>query len=145
MLYFFLMILRPPRSTRTDTLFTYTTLFRSLLRHRPFQADQRHPWPRHRRPGAEIRGGTVVEGEQRPMPCGAPWRRGIRHAVPRQDGGRSLRGGGRRAAGSVHPQPGQGRKRVGSGKSVSVRVELGGRRSSKKKKKADLHDTLESQ
>src|SRR3546814_6681160 len=26
----FLMILRPPRSTRTDTLFPYTTLFRSL-------------------------------------------------------------------------------------------------------------------
>src|SRR3546814_1426361 len=26
---FFLMILRPPRSTRTDTLFPYTTLFRS--------------------------------------------------------------------------------------------------------------------
>src|SRR3546814_19997557 len=25
------MILRPPRSTRTDTLFPYTTLFRSLL------------------------------------------------------------------------------------------------------------------
>src|SRR3546814_5156789 len=28
------MIRRPPRSTRTDTLFPYTTLFRSLLRHR---------------------------------------------------------------------------------------------------------------
>src|SRR3546814_2069696 len=26
---FFLMIRRPPRSTRTDTLFPYTTLFRS--------------------------------------------------------------------------------------------------------------------
>src|SRR3546814_1061966 len=25
------MLLRPPRSTRTDTLFPYTTLFRSLL------------------------------------------------------------------------------------------------------------------
>src|SRR3546814_13004001 len=37
---FFLMIRRPPRSTRTDTLFPYTTLFRSLARllvsiHRP--------------------------------------------------------------------------------------------------------------
>src|SRR3546814_1450595 len=30
--FFFLMIRRPPRSTRTDTLFPYTTLFRSLLR-----------------------------------------------------------------------------------------------------------------
>src|SRR3546814_17793185 len=28
---FFLMIRRPPRSTRTDTLFPYTTLFRSRL------------------------------------------------------------------------------------------------------------------
>src|SRR3546814_19327321 len=30
-LFFFLMIRRPPRSTRTDTLFPYTTLFRSVL------------------------------------------------------------------------------------------------------------------
>src|SRR3546814_13107032 len=30
LLIFFLMIRRPPRSTRTDTLFPYTTLFRSL-------------------------------------------------------------------------------------------------------------------
>src|SRR3546814_4098192 len=29
--FFFLMIRRPPRSTRTDTLFPYTTLFRSLI------------------------------------------------------------------------------------------------------------------
>src|SRR3546814_11419296 len=32
---FFLMIRRPPRSTRTDTLFPYTTLFRSY-RHGAF-------------------------------------------------------------------------------------------------------------
>src|SRR3546814_6035806 len=32
--FFFLMIRRPPRSTRTDTLFPYTTLFRS-----PVQSD----------------------------------------------------------------------------------------------------------
>src|SRR6056297_3768459 len=30
--FFFLMIRRPPRSTRTDTLFPYTTLFRSLAK-----------------------------------------------------------------------------------------------------------------
>src|SRR3546814_1514525 len=29
MTFFFLMLRRPPRSTRTDTLFPYTTLFRS--------------------------------------------------------------------------------------------------------------------
>src|SRR3546814_4354950 len=32
--FFFLMIRRPPRSTRTDTLFPYTTLFRSDGDHR---------------------------------------------------------------------------------------------------------------
>src|SRR3546814_8252446 len=32
---FFFMIRRPPRSTRTDTLFPYTTLFRSLTLHSP--------------------------------------------------------------------------------------------------------------
>src|SRR3546814_13755125 len=31
-MFFFLMIRRPPRSTRTDTLFPYTTLFRSPQR-----------------------------------------------------------------------------------------------------------------
>src|SRR3546814_11560503 len=30
--FFFLMIRRPPRSTRTDTLFPYTTLFRSSVK-----------------------------------------------------------------------------------------------------------------
>src|SRR3546814_21128957 len=29
--FFFVMIRRPPRSTRTDTLFPYTTLFRSAF------------------------------------------------------------------------------------------------------------------
>src|SRR3546814_15100944 len=31
LLFFFLMIRRPPRSTRTDTLLPYTTLFRSAV------------------------------------------------------------------------------------------------------------------
>src|SRR3546814_1466185 len=31
MFFFFLMIRRPPRSTRTDTPFPYTTLFRSVV------------------------------------------------------------------------------------------------------------------
>src|SRR3546814_16834068 len=37
------MIRRPPRSTRTDTLFPYTTLFRSL------SADRRQPTPAEQR------------------------------------------------------------------------------------------------
>src|SRR3546814_10181164 len=50
---FFLMIRRPPRSTRTDTLFPYTTLFRSqrlvavegagVLGERVERASQRRP------------------------------------------------------------------------------------------------------
>src|SRR3546814_2642028 len=31
-MFFFIMIRRPPRSTRTDTLLPYTTLFRSIFR-----------------------------------------------------------------------------------------------------------------
>src|SRR3546814_11822558 len=37
----FLMIRRPPRSTRTDTLFPYTTLFRSLGQGRADREDAR--------------------------------------------------------------------------------------------------------
>src|SRR3546814_4374563 len=44
--FFFLMIRRPPRSTRTDTLFPYTTLFRSrhhaVLRRYPLAAVGAH-------------------------------------------------------------------------------------------------------
>src|SRR3546814_4707572 len=42
-LFFFLMLRLPPRSTRTDTLFPYTTLFRS---HRRLVGEH----PRHHRP-----------------------------------------------------------------------------------------------
>src|SRR3546814_4465704 len=42
---FFLMIRRPPRSTRTDTLFPYTTLFRSPLldRYLPYRTSDEQP------------------------------------------------------------------------------------------------------
>src|SRR3546814_5884827 len=39
MSFFFLMIRRPPRSTRTDTLFPYTTLFRSNRYPRPARVE----------------------------------------------------------------------------------------------------------
>src|SRR3546814_11281520 len=38
---FFLMLRRPPRSTRTDTLFPYTTLFRSAVRRADAAVDGR--------------------------------------------------------------------------------------------------------
>src|SRR3546814_7550736 len=67
MLVFFLMIRRPPRSTRTDTLFPYTTLFRSIevavealrLRGRAAALAERHhldhTHTRPRRKGQHIR------------------------------------------------------------------------------------------
>src|SRR3546814_13788425 len=44
------MVRRPPRSTRTDTLFPYTTLFRSLPKDRfrdPWPVDERLETQRH--------------------------------------------------------------------------------------------------
>src|SRR3546814_14031787 len=72
---FFLMIRRPPRSTRTDTLFPYTTLVRSPL---PVAAVGRPAAARRDRAGA----GDAPEG----------------HAVRRGDLG-ARPGAGRRGAG----------------------------------------------
>src|SRR3546814_17336826 len=58
--FFFLMIRRPPRSTRTDTLFPYTTLFRSVRRAVPL----RRPLARGGRREARTRGGDF----RRPQP-----------------------------------------------------------------------------
>src|SRR3546814_1268173 len=52
--FFFLMIRRPPRSTRTDTLFPYTTLFRSP-RSRPGAARDLPPADRAVRAAARSR------------------------------------------------------------------------------------------
>src|SRR3546814_16527857 len=44
------MIRRPPRSTRTDTLFPYTTLFRAPFQHRPHAEERsvsKHPVSKH--------------------------------------------------------------------------------------------------
>src|SRR3546814_15110797 len=43
--FFFLMIRRPPRSTRTDTLFPYTTLFRSTASRSPASRSTVRFWP----------------------------------------------------------------------------------------------------
>src|SRR3546814_17906906 len=69
-IFFFLMIRRPPRSTRTDTLFPYTTLFRS---HEDVLEPARERADAHRlqRPGhadlvdadAQPRAGIGVEAE----------------------------------------------------------------------------------
>src|SRR3546814_4554091 len=74
------MIRRPPRSTRTDTRFPYTTLFRSHWRGRNHRADLaadtgRAPALRLSGPGAADRGGHHT-GIAQP-PGGAPDRSGI--------------------------------------------------------------------
>src|SRR3546814_5240648 len=70
-LFVFLMIRRPPRSTRTDTLFPYTTLFRS--RAQPcLHACWRAPVTRHDQIVPPQRCGAVRrDPEQRTRPLSA--------------------------------------------------------------------------
>src|SRR3546814_2806113 len=56
------MIRRPPRSTRTDTLFPYTTLFRS--------PDRRRGRPENPHPGAPRRGAEALCAGRRAAPAG---------------------------------------------------------------------------
>src|SRR3546814_4452658 len=55
---FFLTLRRPPRSTRTDTLFPYTTLFRS--QHPPMLARRRHSTLRRRLRSPRPKSGLAV-------------------------------------------------------------------------------------
>src|SRR3546814_9427692 len=76
--FFFLMIRRPPRSTRTDTLFPYTTLFRSADPHHaaavaPDRVEQR------RQPVRDVRGAHAVDQAQ---PAGLVV--GVEHVDQRQ-------------------------------------------------------------
>src|SRR3546814_13772552 len=78
-LFFSLMIRRPPISTRTDTLFPYTTLFRSdrpLNRARasstsPKPGNAQLPPPRdHRKPDSRVRlADETPEGQRPPRPA----------------------------------------------------------------------------
>src|SRR3546814_11771427 len=60
-MFFFLMIRRPPRSTRTDTLFPYTTLFRSHLH-------ERMAPPKHRQRARRV-AGPAQDGITQPHLC----------------------------------------------------------------------------
>src|SRR3546814_11234151 len=62
---FFLMIRRPPRSTRTDTLFPYTTLFRSGRQHR----DDQRPRPHQDHRGDHRRAPPVAVGIAAEIPA----------------------------------------------------------------------------
>src|SRR3546814_15475983 len=134
----------PPGTTLTDTLFPDTTLFRSGLDRAEFAAPQLRQirgdfapqgdaavlQPRIGEAGMATRGlQRLVRGLLRmplrlqPGPCLVAWRQGeVESLAATADGGRQARG-----IGNDQPQvaPGLDRKRVGSGKSVSVRVDLG--------------------
>src|SRR3546814_3398298 len=78
---FFLMIRRPPRSTRTDTLFPYTTLFRSGRRREGASARD-GPAAAARREGRRSRRGRRLGGSDHPRPSprqqpGAEGTRGV--------------------------------------------------------------------
>src|SRR3546814_11684953 len=122
------MIRRPPRSTRTDTLFPYTTLFRSI---RPLNLDE----------GAQ----KLLEGDGRRLLAQA---RNALGELPEWTAERldSAVRGAADAAGTglgkvaqplraaLTGQSQSDRKSVVEGKRVSVHVDTGGRRIIKKKK-----------
>src|SRR3546814_9137680 len=58
------MIRRPPRSTRTDTLFPYTTLFRSASSKRAAKARERATREREARVEAALRKLDEVEAQR---------------------------------------------------------------------------------
>src|SRR3546814_8016572 len=96
------MIRRPPRSTRTDTLFPYTTLFRSC-----------HSRSRDDRPPAHAGGGRGAEpdraAQRLPFPPALPFRR---RALPARDA-KAFGDGDRRGilprGGGEPPAPGRAR------------------------------------
>src|SRR3546814_20001308 len=109
------MIRRPPRSTRTDTLFPYTTLFRS---------------PDERLLTIEDTRELVVEHRNVVHMVYSNERQGLAKVGPKQLLESALR---MRPDRILLQELRDGtafldRKRVVSGKSVSVRVDLGGRR-----------------
>src|SRR3546814_13894275 len=128
------MLSAPPRSTRTDTLLPYTTLFRShrgdrsAAEVRPatragrgrLDEDDRLRYPRAPRLG---------DRDERGVRCGGDVERVAAESAvathPALTRAAHHRGGG----------PDRDRTSVVEGKSVPVRVDLGGRRTLKKKKK----------
>src|SRR3546814_1467834 len=77
MCFFLLLIRRPPRSTRTDTLFPYTTLFRSQI-------------VGTRRQRLDRRGGVVVAGQHdhgkvRGFAAGADFGEDVKPGQPRSE------------------------------------------------------------
>src|SRR3546814_8790811 len=85
------MIRRPPRSTRTDTLFPYTTLFRSVAHVAVVPGEEAQPVAPDRTAGVMVEVGQPVcrTHQRQAMAAGCP---GKAHAVAR----------GEQMGGSVH-------------------------------------------
>src|SRR3546814_20066451 len=136
---FFLMIRRPPRSTRTDTLFPYTTLVRSDdVEERVEMADRAECG---RQPVDRIEGARQ-QGERRDDEIGD---RGGMVELLRPDRGQHPEERQEQRPEEAEPQDrtpmvrrhvdAGDRKSVVKGKSVEGRVDVGGDRSSTKKKR----------
>src|SRR3546814_17208010 len=137
--FFFLMIRRPPRSPRTDTLFPCTTLFRSaglrLVARRLARGDEQQRGQRERG-GAEDGRVHVGSGGVAQRACLGSAHEMMFLLHPDD----SLSGSGLWGRKGPKNRPFRGcqevdRKSVVQGKSVSVRVDFGGGRIIKKKKK----------
>src|SRR3546814_17944193 len=115
------MIRRPPRSTRTDTLFPYTTLFRSY--DQPFSIARRYAaldWISKGRAGWNVVTSSNPEDAKN-----FSRDRHVKHNARYERAGEFV---------DVVKDQWEDRKSVVEGKSVSVGVERGGRRINKKKK-----------
>src|SRR3546814_13068164 len=128
------MIRRPPRSTRTDTLFPYTTLFRSdllkvLLKH---NCEESNVATRLVANGGDLE--RIAADDNADVPALKGWRRALfgEQALALKRGQlaltangkavRAIRSGRTADAGAE----GGGRQRAVQGREVSVRVRLGG-------------------
>src|SRR3546814_19883082 len=132
------MIRRPPSATRTDTLFPYTTLFRSREAHearrRPVDAREGPAQGVQARAVAGVRAVDGFHLRRLLHPDRGPGRTGLAVRLERLGGllGAVLRAG---HLGQRRLPARTDRKSGVSGKSGSVRVDLGGSRIYKKTKK----------
>src|SRR3546814_20243743 len=130
--FFFLMIRRPPRSTRTDTLFPYTTLFRSQGRTPPPPGGAVRPFGHNgpaaeRFTGAPRGGGGLTRGTLRVLMSSQKRRRRGCHEHCRRAGQFHTIASG--AADAAHRRrtcrTGPDRKSARKGKRVDERVDIG--------------------
>src|SRR3546814_11629340 len=129
------MLLRPPRLTRTDTLFPYTTLFLAQRRLHPAGghiAQRVLSDPLRRQRDSERLTHQKRKLVGRVMPVDIDRRIGLRKAERPRLTNRLVEH--LPFGQSPEQEIGRDRKSVVSGKGVAVRVDLGGRRNIKKKK-----------